>query len=99
MMASEFVRELQALIDQHGDRTLIFSADDEGNSYNQAYSPYAGAVDKDEEHSWKIDSAAQEEDLRGEYEEDLEEYGDYPDEVPPTFEEWVALNYARVFVA
>jgi hypothetical protein len=49
MKASELIRNLQALIEKHGDQNVISSSDDEGNSYRSIYyEPTAGFFDDSE---------------------------------------------------
>ena len=43
LKASEVIKYLQLLIDKHGDLETVYSADDEGNDFNDIYfKPSAG---------------------------------------------------------
>jgi len=49
MKASQLIINLQKLIDEYGDKDIVYSKDDEGNEYsNVHYEPSIGSFDKDE---------------------------------------------------
>jgi len=49
MKASELIKNLQKLIEEHGDLNLVYSTDDEGNSFDEVgFNPSFGVYDKEE---------------------------------------------------
>ena len=50
MKLTEYIKELQDLLSEHGDLKCIYSTDDEGNGYSEVhYSPSMGHFDEDSE--------------------------------------------------
>ncbi len=113
MLASEYITELQELIDTYGDRELWIGADDEGNTYVQPYSPGIGYVDNRYAEQHVLESGeitTVEDDIADMWREDLtdEEVAEIEDEgtkiehVSPTKEqlkEYIDTNYKLVYVS
>lgn len=53
MKLSTYIEKLQALLDENGDLSIIYSKDDEGNGYNTVnYSPSLMRYDEEEREAY-----------------------------------------------
>lgn len=69
---SKYIEELQDILDKEGDLPLIFSSDDEGNSYQKVeYLDDNPVFVENFEDSYFIDSVIKEEELSDYDQEDL----------------------------
>ncbi len=113
MLASEYIAQLQELIDTYGDRDLWTGSDDEGNSFVQPYAPQIGYVDNRYVDQHVLDSdeiTTNEEDISERWRDDLED-GEYdalaaeredeeailPDK--DQLKKYIDTNYKLVFVS
>jgi hypothetical protein len=71
MKLSEYIEKLQEVLKEHGDQVVIYSADDEGNHYDEVhYGPSAGSYNIDENEWTGIDDFKEHEDWLNEDEDE-----------------------------
>jgi hypothetical protein len=74
MKLKEYIKELEELLDEHGDLDLYAASDDEGNSYNKVgFSPGIRYLPPDEVGSYRLDYLLDEDGVADE-DGELEDY-------------------------
>lgn len=103
MRASEYVAQIQEMINEHGDLELWCGKDEEGNGWIRPYAPSLAYVHKDLVDNYELDGGeltTHREDIKEHWAEDYSD--EEPDDNAPSAEQldaYIAENYVMVFAS